>query len=158
MGLWVLQNACEQTKKWNASSEEPFFVSINVSQRQLESPRFLDDVKEVLSTTGCPPNLIELEVTESVAMTDPDATIKKLNALSRLGIKFAMDDYGTGYSNLAYLNKLPFDHLKIDRSLIIDIPEDENASSILNHCDEIQGFLFSKPLSPEELEKFLKEA
>jgi len=183
IGEWVLRQACSQACKWKALGTSDFQVSVNLSRRQLEQIDFAGKVAQILEETGCDPNLIELEITESSAMSEPEEAIVKLQALHDMGIQLAIDDFGTGYSSLAYLKRFPFDRLKIDQSFVSGIPEDGDDVAIvqitimLAHqlrlkiiaegveteaqrkflkaqgCDEMQGYLFGKPQLPEELEK-----
>lgn len=183
IGEWVLRKACLQAQKWNAATDQQFYISINLSRRQLEKPHLSTDIANILLETGCAPELLELEITESAAMTDPEAAIKKLKDLNQLGIQLALDDFGTGYSNLAYLKRFPFNRLKIDRSFVSEIPADDDDSAIVkatitlahqlrlkviaegvetdaqknfllnNNCDEMQGYLLAKPLAPTDLER-----
>ena len=161
------------------------FVAVNVSTRQFLMPGFVDQVAHILEKTGLPPDCLELEITESVLMQDADAAIKSLEDLRRLGLHLAIDDFGTGYSSLSYLSRFPFTTLKIDRAFIRDLennPKDEEivraiiglsrglnlavvgeGAEILeqvkflrdHHCTSIQGYYYSKPVSPEEFELML---
>lgn len=120
LGLWVLREACRQTREWNEGSDRrpPLTVSVNVSARQLKMPDFVAQVVQVLSETGFDTACLKLEITESVMMQETDVTIGKLHALKALGIRLAVDDFGTGYSSMAYLSSLPIDTLKIDRAFV----------------------------------------
>ncbi|THK41747.1 EAL domain-containing protein [Methylophaga sp. SB9B] len=183
IGNWVLRTACTQAKKWFDAGKSNFRMAVNLSRRQLDYDGLAIDVKRILEETQCPANLLELEVTESSAMQNPEQAIVILNSLHEMGICLALDDYGTGYSSLAYLKRFPFDRLKIDRSFIDGIPTDADDMSIvqttiilarqlrlnvlaegvetqaqcdflkLHGCDEIQGYLYAKPMSSEDVEK-----
>jgi diguanylate cyclase (GGDEF)-like protein/PAS domain S-box-containing protein len=120
LGRWVLSEACEQAREWEAhwSGDTPFSMSVNVSVRQLMQPGFVDDVRSVLEETGLDPACLVLEVTESVMMRDTGQVTRALQSLKGLGIRLAIDDFGTGYSSLSYLRQLPFDILKIDKSFV----------------------------------------
>jgi EAL domain-containing protein (putative c-di-GMP-specific phosphodiesterase class I) len=152
-------------------------VAVNVSARQLRRRDFCETVASALATSGLPADLLELEITESSVMENPQEAIIILERLGRMGVTLAIDDFGTGYSSLAYLKLFPIDHLKIDRSFVADIETDLNDRAIAfgtialahslglrviaegvetedqldllraNGCDEVQGFLFSKPLN-----------
>jgi diguanylate cyclase (GGDEF)-like protein/PAS domain S-box-containing protein len=182
IGNWVLRKACIQAKKWFDAGKTNFRMAVNLSRRQLDYAGLANDVRRILDETQCPAHLLELEVTESSAMQNPEQAIVILNSLHEMGICLALDDYGTGYSSLAYLKRFPFDRLKIDRSFIDGIPADADDMSIVqttiilarqlrlgviaegvetqaqcdflkqNGCDEIQGYLFAKPMSSEDVE------
>jgi EAL domain-containing protein (putative c-di-GMP-specific phosphodiesterase class I) len=161
-------------------------MAVNLSARQLRNTDLIRTVAEVLAETGIPPYLLELEITESAIMDKPEEAINVLQALKRMGVTLAIDDFGTGYSSLAYLKLFPIDHLKIDRSFVRDIERDPDDAAIAistialahslglkvvaegvetraqletlqqNHCDEVQGYFFSRPLPAEEAQVFLK--
>ncbi len=186
IGEWVLRQACRQTIQWKQQGCENFAVSINLSRRQLEEKDFAAKVKSILTEEGCEPRFLEFEITESAAMSEPDQAIVKLRALHELGIQLAIDDFGTGYSSLAYLKRFPFDRLKIDQSFVSGIPDDNDDVAIVqttimlarqlrlkviaegveteaqkkflleNGCEEMQGYLFAKPMEAEEVEKLCR--
>ena len=177
IGEWVLLNACREMKRWIDAGLPPLRIAVNVSARQLRRRDFCETVAGVLAESGLPPELLELEITESSVMENPQEAIVILESLGRMGVTLAIDDFGTGYSSLAYLKLFPIDHLKIDRSFVADIEHDLNDRAIAfgtialahslglkviaegvetddqlellrtNGCDEVQGYLFSKPLS-----------
>lgn len=185
IGEWVLLNACREMKRWIDSGLAPLRVAVNVSARQLRRRDFCETVAGVLAESGLPPELLELEITESSVMENPQEAIVILESLGRMGVTLAIDDFGTGYSSLAYLKLFPIDHLKIDRSFVRDIEHDLNDRAIAfgtialahslglnviaegvetddqlellrsNGCDEVQGYLFSKPLSSAAAFAFL---
>jgi diguanylate cyclase (GGDEF)-like protein/PAS domain S-box-containing protein len=187
LGGWVLRTALAQLRRWLDSGLE-LRMAINVSGRQLNDPGFVDSVAAGLAELGLPPGRVELELTESVLMGNAAATIATIAALHRLGVRFAVDDFGTGYSSLAYLKRFQIDQLKIDKSFVDDITVDENDATIaativaMGHrlglevvaegvetaaqyqflagqgCDCVQGYLFSRPLSPADLEQFVRQA
>ncbi|WP_415035049.1 EAL domain-containing protein [Azonexus sp.] len=176
IGDWVLHTACREVKRWIDQGLAPLRIAINVSARQLRRRDFCEIVAGVLAESGLPPELLELEITESSVMENPEDATLILARLGRMGINLAIDDFGTGYSSLAYLKLFPIDRLKIDRSFVRDIEYDLNDRAIAfgtialahslglkviaegvetddqlellrsNDCDEVQGFLFSKPL------------
>ncbi len=163
-------------------------VSVNVSARQFQSKNFVSDVAEALSSSNAKPSLLKLELTESMLVNNIDFVIEKMNALKRLGVKLSLDDFGTGYSSLSYLKKMPLDQLKIDGSFIKDAPSNHNDATISktiiqlarsldldvmaegvetseqktflsdSGCASYQGYLFSRPVSPDEFEKVLHES
>ncbi len=179
IGEWVLSQACLQARMWQQAGMHDFRVSVNLSRRQLEQPGLAARLRQILHETGCPAHLLELEITESSTMTNPEQAIIRLNALHEMGIGLALDDYGTGYSSLAYLKRFPLDRMKIDRSFVEGIPDDSDDIAIVQTtivmarqlrlkvlaegvetsaqqallralgCDEIQGYLFAKPMSAE---------
>jgi diguanylate cyclase (GGDEF)-like protein len=187
LGEWVLRTACREMKRWLDAGLPPIKMAVNVSARQLRRRDFLETVAGVLVETELPPHLLELEVTESVAMDNPEESIRLLQAVRQMGVTIAIDDFGTGYSSLAYLKRLPIDYLKIDRSFVADIEHDLNDRAIAfgtialahslglqtiaegvetedqlellrtNGCDEIQGYLFSPPLQPAAAFAYLEQ-
>ena len=187
IGQWALREACLQAQKWVAQGLPMFRMAVNLSARQFMSATLLDDVSRIIKEAGMDPRWIELEVTESVMMPEPDEAVKLLRHLKAMGVRVTIDDFGTGYSSLAYLKRLPIDCVKIDGSFIRGIPVDASdvaitetilamASSLglkvvaegvetrdqvrfleRRGCDEMQGFHFSKPLPAEELTAYLEE-
>jgi diguanylate cyclase (GGDEF)-like protein len=187
IGKWVLEEACQQMRQWQLSyaGAEDMFVSVNVSARQLQDQRLLRDVEEALHNSGLHPGHLQLEITESVVMQEPEATVVKLNALKGLGIKLAVDDFGTGYSSLAYLKRFPIDVLKVDRAFVGGLAQGGHDSAIVQTvvslakalglhttaegieersqwtmleklgCDQGQGFVFSRPLKAFDVEALL---
>jgi diguanylate cyclase (GGDEF)-like protein/PAS domain S-box-containing protein len=127
IGLWVMEEACSQIKQWQCrfSSTPPLDVAVNVSPVQLREPDFVGRVLQILNRTGLPPSSLQLELTESVPVLDMEGARRKLCELKEIGVGLKMDDFATGYSSLRYLSKLPFDSVKIDRSFIGDL-DDEN--------------------------------
>ena len=185
IGLWVLKTACYQGKSWLDRGLNLGQIAINVSGRQIQKTKFFSNIKKVLEKTQFPVDNLEIEITESVVMSGPEDNIERLNKIKSLGIQITIDDFGTGYSSLSYLKRLPIDKLKIDRSFISDLNNDPNNMAIttciiamgqaLNlkiiaegvetekqaeflkhqHCNEAQGYLYSQPLTVDELELFL---
>lgn len=183
VGEWVIEEVCRQIALWRSSGLNEIYIAINISAKQLRSQKLVSFIKEAMHKHDIPKGFIELEVTESVAMDDPEQAIDRLSQLENLGISIALDDFGTGYSSLAYLKKLPLNKLKLDREFVRDIETDENDSAISsatialahslglktvaegvethyqcqflrnNSCDIFQGYLFGKPLPVSELEK-----
>ncbi len=178
---WVLRRACTQSKQWQEMGLPPIRIAVNISGHQLQSKDLITYLRNILSETGLDPQFLEIEVTESVLMQNPDAAASVLREMHRLGLHLAIDDFGTGYSSLAYLKKFPINSLKIDRSFIQDIEQSEKYASITasiiemgkvlklniiaegvetlgqmaflkeHGCDEVQGYLYSKPVTAEEI-------
>jgi len=187
LGEWVLEEACRQLATWRAEGIKAMSVAVNLSAYQLRSPTLVERVGAIMLKHGIEEGELELEVTESAAMDNPEMAIGQLSALRRLGIRLAIDDFGTGYSSLAYLKLLPIQALKVDRTFVKDIESDANDAAIcaatiaLAHnlglevvaegveteaqreflaehkCDYLQGYLFSKPLPAAEATMFLME-
>ncbi|WP_353114859.1 EAL domain-containing protein [Nitratidesulfovibrio sp.] len=185
LGEHMLRLACARTRALCDAGHADLHVAVNLSLHQFRHRNLVGMVADVLAETGLPPHLLELEITESTIVTDADHTIRKLNQLAEMGIALSVDDFGTGYSSLSQLKNLPLTSLKIDRSFIRDIPDDPNDAAIaatiitmadrlglrvvaegvetpeqlnfllLEGCHEVQGFLFSRPLPPEEFAALL---
>jgi len=188
IGEWVLREACAELMRVRAAGHLDFTMSINVSQVQFRHPHFLEMLSRALQDTGAPPQRVELEITESMAMEEPDLLIERLAQIKRTGVSIAIDDFGTGFSSLSYLQRLQVDRLKIDRAFVSEITdadrgsriagmviqlghtlglsiiaegvEDERQAQILQSlgCPLAQGFLFARPLTPEQLIGWLGEA
>ncbi|MGH7617242.1 MAG: putative bifunctional diguanylate cyclase/phosphodiesterase [Gemmatimonadaceae bacterium] len=190
IGRWVLSEACRQGRAWQLESPagEAPTISVNVSARQLQDARFIDDVTAILRDTQFPSECLILEITESVLMSNSATARDKLGELKALGVQLAIDDFGTGYSNLSYLQRLPIDILKIDRSFVTHMANKESdaalASSIVNlaatlnlrtvaegiehadqrdrlialGCSHGQGYLFARPVAADVVGELLKEA
>jgi diguanylate cyclase (GGDEF)-like protein len=190
IGRWVLQEACRQAKVWNLQfpSVPPLVMSVNLSARQFQDPGLVSDIKQAIQDNSLDSRALKLEITESVAMQDIDATVVKLDALKALGIQLAIDDFGTGYSSLGYLKRFPVDTLKIDRSFIERIGLDIQDAAIVQSvvalaktlhlsvvgegiespaqaaqlralgCDRGQGFLFARPQSAEAITTLFRQA
>jgi diguanylate cyclase (GGDEF)-like protein len=186
IGRWVLEQACAQSVAWQQRGY-PLNISVNVSARQLERPEFVEEVRHALSGSGIDPATLTLELTETALMRSPDATARLLAELKTLGIRIAVDDFGTGYSSLAYLRQFPVDSLKIDRTFITGLALSSEAHALthtliqlgaalgletlaegVEHhsqvrelqregCDLAQGFLFARPLHPNDLELLLRD-
>jgi diguanylate cyclase (GGDEF)-like protein len=185
VGAWVIQQAAEERASWRRKGMTVPRVAVNVSTVQLRKRDFVQTVQAVLKDAGKAPG-IDFEVTESLIMEDVEGNIQKLEEISRMGIGVALDDFGTGYSSLGYLAKLPVETLKIDRSFIAKMLDDPGAMTLVStmislahslkltvvaegveneeqakilrllRCDEIQGYLISKPLPFDEMTEFLK--
>jgi EAL domain-containing protein (putative c-di-GMP-specific phosphodiesterase class I) len=186
LGAWVLGHACRQAAAWRREMNPEFSIAVNVSGRQLHEAGFDDLVRMLLGDTALPAEALCLEMTESILMERDEVAVAMLNALRAEGVHLAIDDFGTGYSSLSALRKLPVDLIKIDQSFVASLPEDDDAGTIawavvsLGHtmgipvlaegvetpaqrdalvrfgCDQAQGYLFARPLPPEEFELLLR--
>ncbi len=187
IGRWVLREACSQAVRWRSAGLRPVPVAVNLSPRQFGAPNLVDDIATILAETGLDPRLLELEVTEGAVMPDPGRAATLLAMIKALGVRIAIDDFGTGYSSLSQLKQLPIDTLKVDRSFVTHIPDNSEDGAIteaiiamaktldlkvvaegvesadqlafLNNlsCDEIQGYYFSRPLTPDNLAQLLRQ-
>lgn len=183
--IWVLGEACQRAATWRARGLAPLRVSINLSARQFSQTGLAQRVHAALDGSGLPPSCLEIEITEGTVMKDTEQATAVLHSLKTLGVALAIDDFGTGYSSLSYLKRFPIDVLKIDRSFINDVTTDSNDAAITcaiialahslnlealaegaetaeqvaflrkNGCDVIQGYYFSRPLWPDQLEAWL---
>ena len=185
IGKWVVEQSIKQYAIWRSQFGFPFVMSINISALQYKEDDFVESVVEVMERYKVSPSEIELEITESVLIDDFEEVYEKLKALRSYGIRISLDDFGTGFSSLSYLKKLPIDTLKIDKSFIDTVLTDSSSrvimESIVNMvkalgfesiaegveqmeqyeylqsigCNVIQGYLFSKPLAPRDMEMIL---
>lgn len=181
IGKWVLQTACAQIKEWQGMGYPPFEICVNTSTIQLQHPGFVQTVKDALDETGLDAKWLELEVTESILMEDTKILKQNLLDLKKLGVSISIDDFGTGFTSLNYLQQYSFDRVKIDRSFVSDITEELKGKAITStiislahqlnmsviaegieneeqlayliqeNCDEGQGYYFSRPVPAEEL-------
>lgn len=126
IGYWVIKQACEQIKLWQNTSMANNKVSVNVSVKQINQADFVKLLSAIIQQTGIDPKLLDIELTESIIMNNPDQNIVKLNELKKLGVSLSIDDFGTGYSSLSYLKKFPLDTLKIDRSFVVGLSSEKN--------------------------------
>ncbi|GAB4517738.1 MAG: EAL domain-containing protein [Roseibium sp.] len=182
LGTWVLNKACAKAHEWPG-----IVVSVNVSPNQFKHPRFVEKVMAILAANNLPPHRLEIEVTESVFAGRNDSVLKALRRLKNLGVKVALDDFGSGYSSLSYLRRFPFDTLKIDRDFVSDMNGNAEAEAILvsiiqlgkalgmtivaegietieqirflqaHGCDRMQGYFISRPLNDAGLTQFLAD-
>ncbi len=177
IGRWVLETACQQLATWaRYSITRHLRLSVNISPRQFRQTDFVEQLRAILDETGANPNLLSLELTESVLIDNVEDAIKRMRALKQFGVGFSIDDFGTGYSSLSYLKRLPVDQLKIDKSFVRDIVSDPDDAAIVraiigmgqsldlkvfaegvetgaqydflerNGCDAFQGFYFGRPV------------
>ena len=187
IGAWVLREACQQLVEWDAAGVLVPRLAVNLSARQFEQQDLLHEVTDVLEFTGLSPERLELEITESMLMQNPQEAVLLLGELKALGVKLSIDDFGTGYSSLSNLKRFPLDCLKIDRSFIEGLPGDEDSAAITqaiiamarklhytviaegvetaaqgaflreNGCGILQGYYFGKPLSASMLAAWVRE-
>ncbi|SDK07648.1 bifunctional diguanylate cyclase/phosphodiesterase [Natronincola ferrireducens] len=187
IGNWVLREACRQNRAWQDLGLNPIVISVNVSVIQFMRQDFIETIKSILNETKLNPKYLALEITEGVAMEEIEKNIKKFHQLKKLGVKISIDDFGTGFSSLNYFAKFPIDSLKIDRSFIQNIANNQQARAIVSTiismaqalgveniaegveteeqlsfiksigCHKAQGYFFSKPLAAQNLEKLLME-
>ncbi|MFK3738872.1 putative bifunctional diguanylate cyclase/phosphodiesterase [Massilia sp. TN1-12] len=187
IGAWVMRTAAAQNKAWQDAGLGRLRVAVNLSARQFASSDLLADIESVLNDTGLDPACLELELTESLFMSDVTPAVELLHRMKSLGVNLSIDDFGTGYSSFSYLSRFPIDVLKIDRSFVNDITHDANYAAIvasiialahnlrlsviaegvetaeqldyLRHqgCDEMQGYYFSRPLPAPEFEQLLRQ-
>jgi diguanylate cyclase (GGDEF)-like protein len=186
IGRWVLKTACEQHMAWRRDGLRPVSMAINLSPRQFQHEQLLQDIDDTLATTGMPPELLELEITEGMITQNVERAINLLTEIKSRGVRLAMDDFGTGYSSMALVKQFPVDALKIDRSFVRNLPNDTNDKAIADAiiglgkalkltiiaegvetteqeaflrdhaCDEMQGYLFSRPVSAESIPDLLR--
>ncbi|MEZ5616911.1 MAG: EAL domain-containing protein [Rhodocyclaceae bacterium] len=185
IGEWVIRTACAQARQWQADGWPDMTMAINISPRQFRDKDLPELIRSVIAETGLAPHRIELEVTESAAMQDVDSSIAMMRELKAIGVQLSIDDFGTGYSSLAYLKRFPLDKLKVDQSFVRNMTDDGNDVAIvqaviaLGHslglrviaegveteaqaallknydCEEMQGYLFSKPLPAQDVPPLL---
>jgi diguanylate cyclase (GGDEF)-like protein len=187
IGKWVLKTACAQNVAWQKQGLPAVCMAVNLSLQQLMDGNLISDIRAALNDSGMAPNQLELEVTESMVMHNPERAIAVLAKIKSMGVRLAIDDFGTGYSSLAQIKRFPVDTLKVDRSFIRNLPQDaedkaiteaiiamgktlsltvvaegvetvEQMNFLKDHsCDEMQGFYFSKPIMPEQFADLLRE-
>jgi diguanylate cyclase (GGDEF)-like protein len=188
IGAWVIREACRQVRVWQRDGLPAARVAVNVSATQFQQRELVDTVRRALDDSGIRASCLEIELTESAVMTNPEESGETLKVLSRMGVAVSVDDFGTGYSNMSYLRRFPLDKLKIDRSFIADLLTSPDAAALvrgiisLAHslrlkviaegvetleqmellkglgCDQLQGFCFSRPLPAAEYEQLMRAA
>jgi diguanylate cyclase (GGDEF)-like protein/PAS domain S-box-containing protein len=187
IGEWMMRAACRQAKDWQKSGFEPLRLGINVSAHQFQDREFMDVLSRILEESKFEPKWLNVEITESAVIRDVRETIQKLRQLHAVGITVAIDDFGVGYSSLSYLKDFPIDQLKMDRSFVQNLPHSGNDAKIARHivemahslglsviaegvetseqlhflkgigCDEVQGYLLSRPVPAEDFERLLQQ-
>ena len=185
IGRWVMKTACAQNVAWQRQGLPPVRISVNLSLRQLMDEHLIEDIKSALNDSGLAPDLLELEITESMIMHNSGRMITVLSRIKEMGVRLAIDNFGTGYMSLAHIKHFPFDTLKVDRSFIRNIQQDSEDKAIIKAiinmgkhlsltvlaegvetqvqddflrehvCDEMQGFYFSRPIKPDEFADLL---
>jgi diguanylate cyclase (GGDEF)-like protein len=188
IGRWVLKEACAQNMAWQRRGLLPISMAVNLSPRQFVDERLLHDIDDALAASGMSPVLLQLEVTESMVMRNVSRAVKVLDAIQSRGIRLAIDDFGTGYSSMSLMKQFPIDTIKIDRSFVRDLSSDSEDQAIAqaiigmgkalgmtviaegvetaeqeaflrrHACDEMQGYLFNKPVPPQQLADLLRSA
>ncbi|MCG8620227.1 MAG: GGDEF domain-containing phosphodiesterase, partial [Desulfobacterales bacterium] len=186
IGAWVLKTASRQCRLWQKRYNYPFKMSVNLSMRQFLQQDLMDMIVDILDDTGLDPGCLDLEITESIVASDMARTIDIQNAIRSLGISISIDDFGTGYSSLSYLKKFPIQNLKVDRSFVRDIGENQDDASIVQaiialghtlglkvvaegvetreqleflkalNCNEYQGYYFHAPMPADQFYDLLK--
>jgi diguanylate cyclase (GGDEF)-like protein/PAS domain S-box-containing protein len=186
LGEWILQKACTQAQKWRDSGFHPMRVSVNISMRQFTQNAVVDTVTRAIDASKLDPGLLDLELTESMVMNNAESAIASLRELKSIGIRLSLDDFGTGYSSLSRLKDLPLSTLKLDQSFVSAVTRDKSNAAIsraiiaLSHsldlrvtaegvettdqleflrglgCDEVQGYLFSRPLPAADMTAFMQ--
>ena len=184
IGRFVIEAACAQWVVWSNEGLNPPPIAVNISPRQFSDPSLIDDIKAAIESTGMESSKLHVEITESATMDDPEMTLETLKQMHELNLHLYIDDFGTGHSNLGQLRRLPIDAVKIDKSFINDILTNDDDAEIvtaiinLAHalklrvvsegietkaqlsllrslgCDEIQGYLISKPLLPDQVQSY----
>lgn len=186
IGRWVLRTACAQNMAWQREGLPQLSMAVNVSPRQFSDENLLRDVDDALAASGMDPKLLQIEITESMVMLNVERAVQVLDSIQSRGVRLAIDDFGTGYSSMSMMKRFPIDTIKIDRSFIRDLPQNSEDKAIAqaiismgkalgltvvaegvetieqdeflrdHACDEIQGFLFSKPVAPEDIAELLR--
>lgn len=187
IGEWVLRTACAQLRTWRDAGLPAFHIAVNLSPHQITQPNFIHIVHQVLTDNGLQPRDLELEITESAALQNLEWTLSVLDQLRSLGVRIAVDDFGTGQSSLVYLKRLPLDTVKIDREFLRDVQRNQSDAAILasiiqlghslnlyviaegienepdrllveaQSCDGMQGYLFSRPLAVSDVASFVRD-
>ena len=186
IGAWVMQEACEKLRLLTEANFIGLRMAVNVSMPQFRDPAFIDLVKKAITDNSLAPDCIELEITESIVMDEPQLVVDALHELKEFGVKVALDDFGTGFSSMSYLQQLPLDRLKVDRAFVNEISPNksafiaetivtlgaklglrtiaegiekpEQANFLLKlGCDEAQGFMYAKPMPFDDLLTFIEQ-
>lgn len=185
VGTWILRTACEKAAAWRARHFGPLRLAVNLFAAQVQGATLVHDVERILAATGLPPESLELEITENIALYCPEKAMAPFDGLRKMGVSLALDDFGTGYGSLNSLMQIPLSHIKIDRSFIRNVCDDDRHRAIVRslimlahnigleviaegvetanqiaflraeQCDEAQGYFFAKPLAPAQMEAML---
>jgi EAL domain-containing protein (putative c-di-GMP-specific phosphodiesterase class I) len=188
VGNWILRTACETAASWRSMGLQSTRVAVNLFPSQFHGASFVTELEETIAATGLPPQSLELEITENIALNGNAATLAPLRKLRDLGVQIALDDFGTGYASLSFLTQMPLSRIKIDQSFVRGLPDDPKLVAIVRSliamahnlglgviaegvetvsqakflrsegCDEAQGFLFAKPLTASAFEALLRAA
>jgi len=186
IGEWVVRHSCEQLRQWHDAGLGELRVNVNISAPQLQQPNFVEMVVDALRDSRLEPKMLQLEITESVAVQNIELTMQVLRDIRRQGIGVAIDDFGTGQSSLIYLKRFPIDTIKIDQAFVRDVTGEESAAAIVSYiinlahmlrleviaegveteeqyeflkkqgCDRMQGYLLSKPMPATQTREFLR--
>ncbi len=186
LGFWVMQQACRDLRALNLRGGEPIDMAVNLSFRQLQDERFVEQAARIIEESGVDPHRLEFELTETAILLNAEQTFEAMSALSRLGVSFSLDDFGTGYSSFAHIQRLPISALKIDRGFVADLPREGDDAIIVraiinlahslqlrviaegaetldqvqflwqHRCDQLQGYYFSKPVPFDGLVELLE--
>ncbi|MFK7914276.1 MAG: EAL domain-containing protein [Pseudomonadales bacterium] len=186
LGSWIIEAACHAGNTFASIASEPFSTAVNISPRQFRDPKLISHVRRCLRSSGLPPHLLQIEITETMLMQDVEAAATIIERLHELGAKLAIDDFGTGYSSLNYLKKFPIQTVKVDRSFVTDIPHNSDDMAITaaviamahrlnmdvvaegvetqgqldflanNDCEYAQGYLFSKPVTDQDIIQLIR--
>ncbi|HEX8947554.1 MAG TPA: EAL domain-containing protein, partial [Dissulfurispiraceae bacterium] len=184
---YVLRTACTQVRSWLDAGLSAVCVTVNLSAREFQDPELVNKIARILRESGISPQHLDIEITETLAMSNVERTVNRLDELMKIGVHTSIDDFGTGYSSLSYLKRLPIEKLKIDQSFVHDIATDPDDRAIISAvtamahtmrmkviaegveteeqlsflratgCDEMQGYLFSKPLPAGEFSELISE-
>ncbi len=185
LSQWIINDACQQVKKWQKQSGVKLNLAVNVSKRQFKQKNFINNVLNAIQASGLAPYHLELEIAESLLMQDPEYSLNVIHALKDIGVQITMDNFGTGYSSLVYLHRFAVDRIKIDRDIVRQMTNNSEQASLIAAiislaknmgirvaaegieskeqyellqkygCDEIQGYLISRPLQDDQVEKFI---
>lgn len=162
IGKWVLKTACKQLKEWTKMGYNDLTMAVNLSARQFKEGNLAQTIFEIIEETGIDPSQLVLEITESVALDEPEHTIETIEKLSSLGVKFSLDDFGTGFSSMSHLKRLPISSIKIDRSFLSSVLEDKSDQKIIQAIISLAGNLNIKVIAEgvesSEQEKFLQDS
>jgi EAL domain-containing protein (putative c-di-GMP-specific phosphodiesterase class I) len=186
VGRWAIEQACRQNRAWQEAGFEPVRIAVNLSAQQFHREDLVDTVAQALAASGLAPQWLELELTESLTLDDADVTLEIMRRLKALGVALSLDDFGTGWSSLAYLRRFPLDRIKIDRTFIRDLAHHESTAAIVHAivdlarrlgldciaegveteeqqklllrdlCPGMQGYLFSRPIPADQMEAILR--